>query len=171
MNKPSLKLIGVWNDRLLVYPNPHSLLGSSLSADIRERVAKYIESLPSDSFRMAVPFARERYLLNHQHQERELLLKSDGTWLFPESLADYIREGVDVPSEFIVAATAQGCGLREIPSTCWEQGIDELFWIYWSLSHIKSTYNLIVYLSRLCLWFPIYFVFLGLRKSFGVKIW
>lgn len=168
--KQRLTIIGIWVNRLLIYPHPRQLLRSNLSSDDREAVATYIENCSHENFVTCPPFLEEDCLLS-AHKRFEFDLRSDGRWLFPVSLAHYVRQGVSLPEGFVDhVRSAQSAPVCE-PVRQDEPAINEMYWMIWSLTHSWWNSYFVLHIIRLASWFPIYLLFYFYRRYFRRRIW
>ncbi len=170
MKRHRIIIIGIWVNRLVVYPHPRQLMRSEYSPEDREAVADYIEKCSIQSFASTFPGLDEDCLLNN-NKEFEFDLRTDGRWLFPLSLAYYVRQGVSLPSEFVqhVRKTKTPPVFERVSqNNC---AIDEFFWIFWSLTHSLWNSYFVWFLIRLVINFPLYLLFYFCRRIFRYHIW
>lgn len=169
MKKKPLKIIGIWGERLVVFPDPRQLLTSDLSLEDREIVARHIEECPDNSFPSVAPYREEENFLAGS-ENFEFQLKSDGIWLFPMSLAFYVRAGVLLPTEFVnQAKRSQDFHFPKVRPN--EYSINEMYWLAWSVTHSSWNWYFLCFLTRLVFSFPLYFLGLVFRTIFRYEIW
>jgi hypothetical protein len=169
MNK-RLTIIGLWSNRLVIYPHPRQLMQSKLSPAERDAIASYIETCPDGNFVSSAPFLEEDCLLSReQHFEYEL--RSDGTWLFPVSLAYYVRQGVCLPRAFVEHVHRIRSAPVHEPIRQSEFAINEIYWMIWSLSHSSWNSYAALHAIRVVLGLPLYLLFYLFRRCFRRDIW
>lgn len=145
---PRRFVIGCWSAGL--YPHPRQLLGDGVSAAEREQLVSYLARCPVRR-RGQVPLligpAYVEGIVGGPHA------RTDGTWVFPVSLPEYVRRGLRLPAEFVDHVRSRGyvCpdGVVDDPNEPEDAG----FWILWSLSHSR--------VNRWHLWHLVRFALFG----------
>ncbi len=138
-----------------INPHPKQLLGSRLSFDEREKIAAYIESAYHIR---GIPALLESCYLGDGPPGGALpyIIRTDGEWIFLQSLAYYFRCGVRLPEEFIAKVRSRDyCpptkGRAEpgtLPTSPW-------YWPWWSLKHSRLSLWTLWHVVRLLIWIPL----------------
>jgi len=126
------RIIGYWRQppptTKLGLPDPATLVDHAWEADRRERLAAYL-----DAGHATCRFADCRHPDRDQLGCRDL---SDGTWVWPDGLAHYLRaHHVRLPDELVASAAARdfappGPEVAEAPLR-----VDPRFWLRWTAEH------------------------------------
>lgn len=101
LNEIGLWITGLGDDTL---PAPQELVGT-MSADERARLVAYLEG--GMRYRQYMGLSWCRFGCGVAHLGSRSL--TDGTWIWPEGLAHYVREyGIVLPGEFVTQALVRG---------------------------------------------------------------
>jgi hypothetical protein len=168
--KRQITIIGVWGNTSLIYPNPHQLIPSNLSAKDRESIAVYIEKCSEQSFLSVGRGYGEECILSSD-MAFIFFLKTDGRWLFPSSLAHYVREGVLLPRAFIEDALTNRLGTVAEPVSEENCFINESYWMYWALVHSYWNIYYFRFINRLVFNLPFYLCGHFIRRFFRIPVW
>ncbi len=125
-------LIGYWKASLNdEYPFAQEV-EASLAPDTRDAIAAYLEA--GARFEQYRGYSHCRYGCHGQNGSAELW---DGTWVWPDGLAHYIREHrVSLPPEFLAHVAGpknRGVSLARVPDGTHE--VDRSLWIRWGAAH------------------------------------
>jgi hypothetical protein len=126
----AVKLIGYWIQSLRdeEYCAPQELAGE-MPADLRELVAKYLDS--GIEFQGYRGLSWCRFYCGRKMGSKEL---SDGYWVWPEDLGHYVRDhGVILSQEFVAHVQS---GKPPLAMSDWDHSkVDKDFWKTWCREH------------------------------------
>ena len=154
-NSLVIRQIGVWGNFPTIFPHPQQLLGSAYSADEREAIARYIEQTPEARGLGVNPFITANSMLEDDIQ-LSLTPRCDGAWLYSDSLAYYVKKGVNLPEVFILHLRARGYS----PPT---ESVDLRFhqcdyggyWLIWAAKNVRMNWRYVPFLLCLLLLYPL----------------
>ena len=145
--------IGDWSTWIGVYPHPTQLGRARYIDHERELIASYIERTPIFFGWPTIIQEKEDCLLAQGHGLLDVSILCDGVWMYPRSLAHYVRHGIQIPTAFVkhirlaqYRPPISHFHSKEFPS---DRG---RYWIYWSIFHssLFQFYSLLFLFRSLC---------------------
>jgi len=160
--KPRLaRDIAWWPSHIFWFPHPCQLLGSDLSPDEADRVARYLEGAPPIG--SSYPGDRiSRPQLGDSAARLDESTRFDGEWMFPASLGYYVRQGVRLPAPLLARIRQRD---YHCPEDVWrpESGVEPDFgrgWVWWALTHTRPGLRSGLHWVRMVLALPLFLAFL-----------
>jgi len=164
----NVRSIGSWAG---ICPHPRQLMSgqnnSLLNSNEREMIATYIESTPIIHGKKLIEF-EEPDLVDPNQPPFDCFLRCDGVWLFPVSLASYIRDGIKIPPRF-VEHVRKANYLAPTSGIDWNEIRDDAggYWIHWCITNVSPfQWMTLPYYARLVLLLPLRYLLMPFRLIF-----
>lgn len=156
------------------FPHPSQLGGASLDTSEVERISAYICASPLFSPLEWPGCVESAPIIGDSPTLLDDSFRCDGRWVFPASLAYYVRQGIRLPDAFldhVRSRSYQPLGVQYyMPRPRSDHG---WYWTYWSLVHTRPRPLPILHAVRTILFLPLgwllYLFREPLRRRFSIE--